>query len=140
MPLILIIEDSIILRRLYQEILSSEFEVHFAEDGEQGWKIASTGRYDMVLIDFNLPGMDGLTLVRKLRSLAYYAEIPILIVSANGQSFSTTTQPDISGWVVKPIHPQSFAKGISKLLTAYQYKKTPQSVNTDSLQEQLAIV
>ena len=65
---ILIVEDEQYLRDLYAQILQDVgYSVDTAGDGEEGWKKASAGGYDLVMIDIIMPKLDGLTLLKRLK-------------------------------------------------------------------------
>ena len=67
---ILIIEDEPkIARSLVQGLEAEHFTVDLAEDGENGLRLATETRYDGIVLDWNLPRLDGLTLLRKLRQV-----------------------------------------------------------------------
>lgn len=66
---ILVVEDDEFLRELYDELLKGEgYEVTLAVDGEQGLSNISQGGFDLVLLDIMLPKMDGLEILRNLKS------------------------------------------------------------------------
>ena len=65
---ILIVEDEPkIARSLVQGFEADHFSVDLAEDGEKGLELATATNYDGIVLDLNLPRIDGLTLLRKLR-------------------------------------------------------------------------
>jgi heavy metal response regulator len=78
---ILIIEDEGKIAAFLKRGLKEEgYAVDVAADGEQGYFLASTEEYDLIILDLMLPGMDGISLCRKLRSEGN--EVKILILSA----------------------------------------------------------
>lgn len=78
---ILVIEDSPRMARMLQKGLGEEgYAVEVAGDGTAGLRLATGGEFDLVLLDLNLPGMDGLSLVRALR--ASRSDVPVMIVTA----------------------------------------------------------
>ena len=77
---ILIIEDDRAIARIEKDYLEmSGFAVTLAEDGEEGCRTALQGRFDLILLDVMLPGMDGFTVLQKLRA---QLDVPILLVTA----------------------------------------------------------
>lgn len=67
--LVLLVEDEQYLRELYQEILSEQgYTVDTAADGEEGYNKVKQGGYDLVILDIILPKMNGLEIMRKIRS------------------------------------------------------------------------
>jgi DNA-binding response OmpR family regulator len=66
---ILLVEDEQYLRELYQEILTEQgYSVETASDGEEGYNKVKHGGYDLVILDIILPKMNGLEIMRKIRS------------------------------------------------------------------------
>lgn len=81
---ILIIEDEHRIAQAIKKGLEQErYTVDLAFDGNRGFDLASSGDFDLVILDLMLPGMDGLTLCHELR--AQNIEVPVLILSARGQ-------------------------------------------------------
>lgn len=79
---ILVIEDNLaIVTNLSDYLEACGHEVEVARDGVRGFQLAASQPFDVVLLDLNLPRMDGMTLCRKLRKEAR-ADVPILILSA----------------------------------------------------------
>lgn len=65
---ILIVEDDLFLRELYCDILSSEpWQIEVAEDGNVGLEKMKTGGFDLVLLDMNLPKLNGLDIIKRLK-------------------------------------------------------------------------
>lgn len=78
---ILIIEDSPRMAKVLQRGLTEEcYHVDIAASGPAGLEYASSGDYDLVLLDVNLPGMDGFELMRTLR--AQRSDVPVIMVTA----------------------------------------------------------
>ena len=81
---ILVVEDSERLRRsLEYGLKHSGFAVEAVGDGEDGLDYARLGQYDVVILDLMLPGIDGLTLLRRLREAG--SKVHVLILSAKDQ-------------------------------------------------------
>lgn len=78
---ILVIEDSTRMAQTLKRGLTEEcYAVDVEGDGIAGLQMARTGDYDLILLDVNLPGMDGFTLIRKLRETR--SDIPVIMVTA----------------------------------------------------------
>jgi len=81
---ILVIEDEHIIATSIKKGLEQEhYTADIAFDGIEGFDLASSGDYDLILLDLMLPGMDGLTLCQKLRSDNNH--VPILMLTAKSQ-------------------------------------------------------
>ena len=78
---VLVVEDAERMARVLQKGLQEEcFTVDIASDGVSGLHMAQTGDYDLVLLDINLPRMDGFTVIRELR--AKRSDVPVMVVTA----------------------------------------------------------
>ena len=119
MSQILIVDDSRSIRELLTSVLhGAGFNVTSAEDGEDGLNAAKSGKYDLVITDINMPVMDGIELLKSLRTLPDYAFRPILILTTEfsqemkmkGKSAGAT------GWLVKPFDPVKLIEVIKRLL------------------------
>lgn len=80
---VLVVDDDKNIRLLLSQCLEEAgYEVNSAVDGEHAVKKAEERRFDLVLLDMKLPGIDGLQVLRKLRSL--WPDLPIVIITAHG--------------------------------------------------------
>jgi CheY-like chemotaxis protein len=78
-PLVLVIDDAVEIRELVGHMLRDEgFRVATAPDGFQGFKMAAEAPPDVILMDFDLPGMDGVEATSHLRRNATTKNIPII--------------------------------------------------------------
>lgn len=83
---ILVIEDDRFLRRLLLERLEDEgYSVDGAVDGEEGLKKAKETKFDLILLDLILPGIDGFEVLTNLKKEESLKDIPVLILSNLGQ-------------------------------------------------------
>jgi two-component system chemotaxis response regulator CheY len=82
----LVVEDSPMMRQLIVFALGRmrELEIVEADDGVDALRKLATGKFDIVLTDINMPIMDGLKLVRRLRSDPAYKDVPIVIITTEG--------------------------------------------------------
>ncbi|QJD29338.1 hybrid sensor histidine kinase/response regulator [Methylococcus geothermalis] len=79
---ILVVDDSITVRELERRLLEHHgYEVDVAVDGMEGWNALGLGRYDLVVSDVDMPRMNGIELVRRIRADARFGRLPIMIVS-----------------------------------------------------------
>src|SRR5438067_10078677 len=82
----LVVEDSPMMRQLLVLALSrvKNLRVTEADDGVDGLRKLAVGRFDIILSDINMPIMDGLKLVKRVRSDPAHKDVPILIISTEG--------------------------------------------------------
>lgn len=101
---ILIIEDDLETLELMIEIFESEFStVYSAIDGYEAIEVFNQNKIDVILCDINIPKLDGLDTINKLRKIDY--SIPIIIVSAYSDSNNLlrASNSNIQGYFTKPL-------------------------------------
>ena len=104
--LVLIVDDDEAVRTtLYKVIRSNGLDAEMASGGGQALELISKTHYDLILLDVNMPGMDGFTMVQKLRSRGI--KTPIIIVSGRKEDYDTLYGLDIGAddYVTKPFNP-----------------------------------
>jgi two-component system, cell cycle response regulator DivK len=84
---ILVVEDQEDNRRILRDLLTSaDFEVIEAEDGEAGLAAAAAQKPDLILMDVQLPGIDGYEATRRLKRDAMLRDVPVIAVTAHALS------------------------------------------------------
>lgn len=115
---ILTVDDSASIRQMISFTLKGAgYEVIEAVDGEDALEKANRKVFNLVLTDINMPRMDGLKLLERLRDITEYKTIPILMLTtesgdemkAKGRTAGAT------GWLVKPFNPESLLEVIKKV-------------------------
>src|SRR5690349_17846554 len=116
MTRILHIEDDPANRLLVRKLLQSAgHEVIDAADGLEGVRLACAERPDLVLVDLNIPGLDGFEVALRLRGEASLAGVPIVAITAEGDR-ETSLSVGCDGFLQKPIDARSFAHVIERYL------------------------
>jgi len=108
---ILIVDDNIDNLDLAQIVLESEgYEVQVAEDATQAIDRLSSYRPNLILMDLQLPGMDGLELTRQLRKDPSMNDVPIVALSAYAMKGDQekARAAGCSGYITKPINTRTF--------------------------------
>jgi two-component system chemotaxis response regulator CheY len=86
MATILIVDDNFTIQRVISHTLRREgYEVILADHGLMALELLQTQSVDLAIVDIAMPEMDGLTLLRHLRSQAEYQTLPIIMLTASGQ-------------------------------------------------------
>lgn len=79
---VLVVDDSLTVRELERKLLSTHgYEVTTAVDGIDGWKTLRENKFDLIITDVDMPRMDGIELVEKIRSHTQLRDLPVMIVS-----------------------------------------------------------
>jgi two-component system sensor histidine kinase and response regulator WspE len=79
---VLVVDDSLTVRELERKLLDhAGYVVETAVDGMEGWNIARTGNFDLIITDVDMPRMDGIELVRLIKQDPHLRSLPVMIVS-----------------------------------------------------------
>lgn len=119
MASILAVDDSASMREMVSFTLKSAgFDVTEAEDGVDALSKANGSSFNLVLADVNMPNMDGITLIRELRSLPNYKFTPMLMLTteAGADKKAEGKAAGATGWIVKPFNPDQLVATINKVL------------------------
>lgn len=116
---ILAVDDSGSLRQMLSfSLKAAGYGVIEAVDGNDGLDKAKRQTVDLVLTDQNMPGMDGLSLIRALRALKNYKSVPILMLTTeSGDEIKAQGRAaGANGWLVKPFDPARLTEVVKKLI------------------------
>ena len=115
---ILVVEDDEVARELMRRVLERRgYEVITAEDGVRGYEEAVGAGPDLIITDINMPGADGVHLVRRVRDTKGMEEIPILVTTGFGTGNATfTLAQGATAYEPKPLEAQSFLATVERLL------------------------
>ncbi|GMR19945.1 MAG: response regulator [Gammaproteobacteria bacterium] len=120
MASILTVDDSPSMREMVHAILiGAGHDVVQANDGREALQSAQEHNdVGLVLTDLNMPHMDGITLIKELRSLPNYKYIPILMLTTESEGHKKQQGKDAgaTGWIVKPFDPDKLLAVIEKVL------------------------
>jgi two-component system cell cycle response regulator DivK len=87
MAKILLVEDNEMNRDMLSRRLARRgFEIEIAVDGHQGVEMARAGKYDLVLMDMSLPGIDGWEATRQLRAAPETKDLPVIALTAHAMA------------------------------------------------------
>lgn len=116
---ILVVDDSKSVRQMVCFTLNQAgYKTDEAGDGNEALSKAKTSIYSLVFTDQNMPGMDGLTLVRSLRALPSYRQVPILMLTTESSAEMKAKGKAVgaTGWLVKPFDPPKLMEIVRKVL------------------------
>jgi two-component system chemotaxis response regulator CheY len=118
----LVVDDFSTMRRIVTGLLKElEFtKMAEAEDGSAAMKILETGAAPItfVLTDWNMPVMDGLVLLKKIRSTPSLSHLPVLMITAEAkkENIVEAAQSGADGYIVKPFNAATLKDKIEKIL------------------------
>ena len=119
--LILIIEDNEKNRKLCRDVLQVKgYRTIEAETAEEGLNLASEQPLALILMDIQLPGMDGITALKQLKAEAKTKSIPVIAVTASAMTYNLQTMmaDGFDGDQAKPISLKDFLGEIERVLAA----------------------
>ncbi|MGG1291819.1 response regulator transcription factor [Bacillus smithii] len=113
---LLVVEDHVDLLKSMIDILSDEFEIDSATDGEEGLFLALQNIYDAIILDVMLPGMDGFDIVQRIRKEEI--DTPVLFLTAKDSLEDRVKGLDFGGddYLVKPFYASELKARIRALL------------------------
>ena len=119
MHLILAVDDSPSMRKMVSFTLTGAgYQVIEAVDGQDAFEKAQSHSIDLVLVDQNMPRLDGIGLTRLLREHPKYKATPILILTteSSDQMKQAGRSAGATGWLVKPFDPARLIEVIQKVI------------------------
>ncbi len=101
---ILVVDDSITMRRIILNNLKASGYSDLAEAGNGVEALSLMNGVDLVLTDWNMPVMDGLTLVKEIRSNPTFGSVPIIMITTEGakDEVLTALKEGVNDYIVKP--------------------------------------
>nr|WP_267924878.1 chemotaxis response regulator CheY [Cupriavidus pauculus] len=116
---ILVVDDFPTMRRIIRNLLKELgfTNVEEAEDGAAGLEKVKDGSFQFVVSDWNMPNMDGLTMLQSIRAIPELAKTPVLMVTAEAkkENIIAAAQAGANGYVVKPFTAATLDEKITKI-------------------------
>jgi len=119
MSLVLIVEDNEKNLKLVRDVLQVKgYETIEAGTAEDGIELARSRKPDLVLMDIQLPGMNGIDALKVLRADAATARIPVIAVTASvmQQDRNLITEAGFDGYIGKPINLKEFIETVRRMI------------------------
>lgn len=116
---ILIVDDFSTMRRIIKNLLNDLGYSNTAEadDGSTALTALAQGNFDFVVTDWNMPNMDGLTLLQTIRRTPQFKHLPVLMITAEAkkENIIAAAQAGASGYIVKPFTSGTLAEKLEKI-------------------------
>ena len=116
---ILVVDDHESMRKIEKQILNDlgYKNVDMADDGTSAWELLEKGSYDFVISDWNMPQMEGIDLLKKIRADARIGKTPVLLVTAESkkEKIVEAAQAGVNDYVVKPFNAEILSAKISRI-------------------------
>lgn len=116
---VLVVDDFSTMRRIIKNILRQLGfnNIIEADDGTTAWETLNKDRIDFIISDWNMPKMTGIELLRKVRASEEFADLPFLMVTAEGlqENIIEAVQAKVSNYIVKPFTPETLGQKIEKI-------------------------
>ena len=119
MPKIMVVDDEPDVVRLVEFILQKEgFEVVTASDGRTGLSLLDEEKPDLIILDIMMPLMDGMEVLRQIRSHRTTSRVPVIMLTAKTASVTVdeARQLWVSDYVMKPFDPERLVVKVKKAL------------------------
>jgi CheY-like chemotaxis protein len=114
---VLVVDDSKLMHRMY-EVMLRDYTVVYALDGKQGLdRLREEPAVDLVLLDINMPTMNGLEFLAEAKGDPRLARIPVVIVSTEGREEDTARgmEAGAAAYITKPFHSEEIRRVIDGL-------------------------
>jgi len=120
MKTILVVDDSRIMRNIVKNTFATlkiPCEFLDAENGKKAYQLLETNKVSLVFLDWNMPEMDGMEFLRKVRSMPNYKELPIIMVTSESAKYNVieALQNGATDYIVKPVREKIFIEKVSEI-------------------------
>ena len=120
MKTILVVDDSCIMRDIVKDIFSSlNIPCWYldAENGKEALQLLETNKVDLILLDWNMPEMDGMEFLTKIRVMPDYKDKPVIMVTSEAAKYNIVEalENGATDYIVKPVNEKEFMEKISEI-------------------------
>ena len=121
MKTIMIVDDSRIMRNIVKNTFSElRIPCQFLEagNGKQAYELLENNKVDLILLDWNMPEMDGMEFLKKARAMPEHKKLPIIMVTSESAKYNVVEalQTGATDYIVKPIREKVFMDKISEIM------------------------
>ena len=120
MKTVLVVDDSRIMRNIVKNIFAElKFPCQYLEagDGKAAFQLLETNKVNLVFLDWNMPEMDGMQFLKKVRSMPDYKNLPIFMVTSEAAKYSVieALENGATDYIVKPINERIFREKVLRI-------------------------
>ena len=116
---VLVVDDFSTMRRIVKNLLRDLgfTNIQEADDGSTALPMLQNGNFDFVVTDWNMPGMQGIDLLKAIRADSSLAHIPVLLITAEAkkEQIIMAAQAGVNGYIVKPFTAGTLKTKIDKI-------------------------
>jgi two-component system cell cycle response regulator len=129
LPKILSVDDSrtirLMLKRVFRPFHCELFE---AADGMEGLEAVITHQPDLIMLDYNMPVMDGVTMLRKMREHDNIKRTPVIMLTAedSNEIISTVARLGVRDYIIKPFEDENLLSKVSRIINLERKPETDQ--------------
>ncbi len=128
-PRIAVVDDDPAVRRLLTFLCERRLgaEVSTAADADEAIALLGQGKPDLVLLDYSMPGMDGLGLLRRLREDEALRDLAVVAVSGSGSRDTVVDMVDLGvlDYILKPVSPDTAQRRLTRVLRELGFELPP---------------
>ena len=117
--LILIVEDNEKNRKLIRDLLQAKgYQTIESDSAEEGIKLAEERKPALILMDIQLPGMDGITALKQLKAAPATRSIPVMAITASAMTYNRESMlaEGFDGYQIKPFNLNDFLANVEELI------------------------
>jgi two-component system chemotaxis response regulator CheY len=116
----LVVDDSRIMRNIVKNTFTTlkiACEFLEAENGKKALQLLETNKVSIIFLDWNMPEMDGLEFLKKVRAIPDYENLPIVMVTSEAAKYNVVQalNEGATDYIVKPVSEKAFVEKVSQL-------------------------
>ena len=121
MKTILIVDDNLVMRKIVRnafELMKIPCKYLEADDGKTAFHLLEMNKVDLILLDWNMPEMDGIDFLKKARAMPAYKNLPIVMITSEAAKYMVieALQFGATNYIVKPFKEKLFVEKISGIV------------------------
>jgi len=120
MKTVLVVDDSRIMRNIVKNTFTAlKIPCNYleAENGKKAYHLLETNKVSLIFLDWNMPEMDGMEFLKKVRAMPAYKDLPIIMVTSEAAKYNVVEalQCGATDYIVKPVRDKVFMEKLSEI-------------------------